>query len=118
MQCEFLLKILVLIAAVIIILFQFIPESYESRKIQHLPSLDILHAAGGELMEPEGPEWMSPEEQTDGLIGMIYPPRLGSLASNRQFPAKMGGAKGGFVAVYEEEPFLRYYNQGTPLCSA
>lgn len=49
-------------------------------------------------------------DPTEGLIGLVYQPRLGPLGGNRIFPPKPGSVPHSFSALYDREPFLRNYN--------
>ena len=53
----------------------------------------------------------------EGLIGLIYPPRVGPLQTNREFPVKTGSRVTPFVAIYDAEPYLRPHNMSPPACS-
>lgn len=55
-------------------------------------------------------------QTADKLVGMIYPPRAGALHTNAEFPFKKECQKRSFVAIYEDEPFLRYYNKELNMC--
>jgi hypothetical protein len=54
--------------------------------------------------------------KSNNLIGLMYPPRLGPLQTNYEFPLKHDSCKRPFVALYDTEPFLRQYNVRPKAC--
>lgn len=56
------------------------------------------------------------DSSTDGLIGLIYPPRAGPLHTNTEFPYKNETCSHGFTAIYEQDPYLKVYNKQSNMC--
>lgn len=68
------------------------------------------------MSQPEFKAQLNAEEtdplfQSNQLIGLMYPPRCGPLHTNYEFPNKEGGMVTPFVAIYEQEPYLRYFGK-------
>ena len=56
-------------------------------------------------------------ENPGNVIGMVYPPSAGPLHSNAEFPVKGDSCPRSFVAIYDQEPFLRYYGKSDNTCT-
>lgn len=64
-------------------------------------------------MRTEPYQLMYPSLQNPkNLIGLVYPPRIGPLHTNSEFPIKNDPHNRPFVALYDQEPFLVKYGPG------
>ena len=104
LNCDAFYKLLVVLAVVLVI--KFIYDNMN--KSEAYCSFDrILYQSGTGLAANQTPE---------NLIGMVYPPKAGPLHTNQQFPEKADGCPSPFVAIYDQQPFLRYFNKSPRVC--
>jgi hypothetical protein len=93
------LSFLITAGIIIGLVMYFTPEKFQ----------DIPNQPQQEFEAHLNAEEQDPLFKSNQLIGLMYPPRCGPLQTNYEFPEKTGGSPTPFVAIYKQEPYLRYF---------